>query len=322
MKSRNRLFIRCVLTTVASALCCSNTALSKPPPATTGHSFVNPNYQRVSLPNGNWEPETYAFGKGSMLDPSGVDKSLTALSFNEICQIIAGSLAEENYLPTPSPDETDLLILVSWGKTLPNQDGLQGISIDGMTDVLSTVQQIQTDIAIRDGGVTQEQISSGQVEVGPTDGESHIISAAEGQLASMIMMQSISDKARRDTNDHNARLLGYSPALSDAYQDALPVGISRSRLEDLISEIESPRYFVILQAYDFQKMWKENKKELQWMTRFSIRAYHRSFDEELDNMTSAVSSLFGQDGGKLKRNLRPGKIRMGEVEVIELVEEE
>ena len=44
----------------------------------------------------------------------------------------------------------------------------------------------------------------------------------------------------------------------------------RKGREDLVSEIEVDRYFVVLLAYDFQVLWKEKKHKLLWETRFSI----------------------------------------------------
>ena len=281
-------------------------------PSTTAHSIVNPSYKRERLPDGRWKSETYAFGKGSLIDRSGRDDSLSALSFEEICRILAVALAQENYVPTPDVESTDLVIVVSWGKTVPYDDGVKGLSLDGMSTAMSSLGRIRGDVALRsemDGNAAS-----------PTAAESSQMSSLESEMDSMLMMQAMSDRARRQADDYNARLLGYAPALADAYS-TLPIGPQRTLLDDLVAEIETPRYFVILQAYDFRKMWKEKKRELLWMTRFSIRAKGRRFDEELADMASAASTLFGADSGKLKRRLHPGRGEMGELEVVGIEEE-
>lgn len=285
-------------------------------PTTSAHSIANPSYQREKLPSGEWKPEAYAFGKGATLDPTGRDASLIELTFEEMCEILAENLLKEQYVPTSSLEETQLLIVVNWGKTIPFDDGLGTVAIDGMSGTMNRMSQLKANIA--DRGSTN---GSGAQ---PNAAESSEMSSMEGEMNMMLMMQDMADLARRKGNIHNAQLLGYMPDLSEAFDDYtdLPLSFKRTAFEDLMNEIETPRYFVILQAYDFKKWRLEKKKELLWMTRFSIRAKGRRFNEELFAMSSAASSLFGTESGRLKRRLRPGNIKMGEIEVLKTNEAE
>lgn len=251
-----------------------------------------------------------------MINKESDDFSLNSLTFREIGNILAEALAEESYLPTTSPEETDLLLLVSWGRTIPYNDGMKSMSIQGMNEIMSTVSQIQGQIENRIGAQTFEATAIAEA----TSAERSQLRSLEGEMEQMFIIQQMFDNARYQANAYNARLLGYTPEL---YKTNTILGVSgplHTYRRDLINELESSRYFVILQAYDFQKMWKHKQKDLRWTTRFSIRAKGRRFDEELETMSLAACQLFGDDSGKFKKNLRPGKVIIGELEMLGVVE--
>ncbi len=278
---------------------------SKKPPRTVAYSVVAKDYQRERLPNGEWKAETYTFGIGQMMDPSERDESLTALSQEEIMLMLAEALQGENYLPEQDPDNIDLLIVINWGKTVPFHDGLKDLSLNQGSNAMNTLNSIQADIAPGDS---------------PSPEQRSVMDQATGEFEQMMIMQGMADRSRRKANAYNAKLLGYAPSLFEYYSAPPVAGPQRSLMNDLENEIESERYFVILVAYDFEKLVKEKQKSIRWITRFSIRANGRKFDEELANMARAASSQFGVKTKRLKRNLLPGKIRMGEIEVVDVLE--
>ena len=86
------------------------------------------------------------------------------------------------------------------------------------------------------------------------------------------------------------------------------------RRDELISEIEENRYFVVLMAYDFQLLWKQKKHKLLWESRFSIRQRDHAFDKDLATMAKFASQYFGQDTHGLVRKTIPlGRVDIGEV---------
>ncbi|MDQ8203520.1 hypothetical protein [Pelagicoccus sp. SDUM812003] len=281
--------------------------VKKKPPRTVAHSVVSPLYQRERLEDGQWKPETYALGIGKLIDPTEKDESLIALSQEELANHIATALAEENYVPETDPQKTDLLIVLNWGKTIPHHDGFRNVAIDEMANAMNSINSINSDIG-SDGSLTAEQSSE--------------MSQSIGELETMLLLQDMAERARRKANEYNAQLLGYAPTLVDYYSMGPILGPQRNILNDLEAEIETERYFVILQAYDFRKLVESKEKNLLWITRFSIRARGRSFDEEFANMARAASSLFGNESGRLKRNLLPGDVSMGELEVVDVMEDE
>jgi hypothetical protein len=106
-------------------------------------------YARNRLPDGSFQPETYAFGDGGLVvgTPLGADtaavgadqgrsagarsdETIDGLPFSRIAKTVAGSLASQNYVATPSADSTRLLIMVYWGATIGSLDTLEGPAKD------------------------------------------------------------------------------------------------------------------------------------------------------------------------------------------------
>ncbi|MDQ8184327.1 hypothetical protein [Pelagicoccus sp. SDUM812002] len=276
---------------------------TKKPRQTIAHSIVSPEYQRQRLPNGQWEEQTYALAIGKMLDPTDRDQSLEALSVSEMAEILANALHRQNFIPESNPDNTDLMIVVNWGKTIPYHDGFKQTALDGITNSFNEINAIEI-----------EPESAGSVTLGSSESVS--------ELEMTLAIQSMAERARRQANDYNAQLLGFAPQLSQYYFDDPLGGPQRLVMDDLIGEIEMDRYFVILQAYDFKKLVENKEKDILWITRFSMRAKGRKFDEELENMARAASQFFGTETKRLKRGLLPGEIKMGELEVVETMEAE
>ena len=105
----------------------------------------------------------------------------------------------------------------------------------------------------------------------------------------------------------NARLLGYAGKLQFA-QDVFWSSIA----QDIYDEIQENRYFVILQAFDFQLLRREHRQKLLWETRFSIGEQGNDFGEELAGMTQRASQFFGNGTGRLVRRAFPkGHVEVG-----------
>jgi hypothetical protein len=88
--------------------------------------------------------------------------------------------------------------------------------------------------------------------------------------------------------------------------------------DDLISEIEFNRYFVVLMAYDFQMTWKQKKHKLLWTTRFSIPQHNNEFSGQLKGMADYASQYFGQNVPGLVRTVLPeGNVEVGVPRAVE-----
>ena len=278
-------------------------------PSTSSFSEVSPDYHRKMLPTGRYELETYAFGKGVCYDKKENDDSLHTLTFREIGAQLTEALAEADYVPTPSPEETDLVIVVSWGRSVPPVREFGGEATTRMADAFNLLYQNKVQEIMGSNENGNENAPAGS-------------DTLDSEIAMMMTIQRMQDNARWQENLYNAQLMGYKDELLWAYRLQESSMTMRFQYNDLLGEIEHPRYFVILQAYDFQKMWKEKKKILLWTTRFSIRAKGRRFDEELRNMALAASRTFGTDSDKLKRGLTPARVEYGEIEYLGIADDE
>jgi len=91
-------------------------------------------YVRSKLPDGSFQPETFAFGEGGVLPgaPSMRDPTFDGLGFPNIARILAGPLASQKYLPAHDPQSTKLLIMVFWGTTFGADNTKDGPSQDAL----------------------------------------------------------------------------------------------------------------------------------------------------------------------------------------------
>ena len=122
-------------------------------PVTQGYTIVSAHaydgYSRTQLPDGSYQPETYAFGNGGKWNIGMVDKSIDNLRFEDIARTLSGSLADQGFVRATDPATTRLLIVVYWGTTsgsaeapqfkipMSNGDVLNGGGISEMNDILN-----------------------------------------------------------------------------------------------------------------------------------------------------------------------------------------
>lgn len=122
----------------------------------------------------------------------------------------------------------------------------------------------------------------------------------------------------------NARILGYEgEALigTDFGGFARAVGGLSQHRRDLLAEIEENRYFVVMRAFDFQVLRRENRHRLLWETRFSINEPDNRFDRALPVIAAYASRYFGQDSSGLLRTQVPdGQVNVGVTKPLGTVE--
>ena len=123
------------------------------------------------------------------------------------------------------------------------------------------------------------------------------------------------DQARRD--EQTARILGYTDELARTNDMARFAGSDRFNF--LINEVQEPRYYVVVTAYDFDEVTKQKKNRKpnpEWITRFSIRTRGNDFMDRVDDMAMRAGNYFGQNSGRLIRQ-RTGEVEIGDLQVIE-----
>jgi len=117
----------------------------------------------------------------------------------------------------------------------------------------------------------------------------------------------------------NAQLIGFDRALRRR-------GLMVQDEMELQEMLRAERYFLILMAFDWQKLRKTGEKKLVWSTRFSMDAVRVNFHEAHFALSRGAANYFGTnlDGklGKVKTFVGPGEVKTGELKVIETLEDE
>lgn len=240
-------------------------------------------YVRTRLPDNSFKPESYVFAKGGRHDGFMVDKSIDNLSFYSIAHTIAEPLKKRGYIPSFDPKHTDLAIFVFWGTTTGAQRGRYSEGEQFLQDAMQPTA---------DAGLNAE---------------------AESRMDQAMMLQNLANAQRDRNNFINAGILGYRDELERAWW--IPWF---PRSQDVISELELDRYFVVLKAYDYHTLVVERHWKLMWEARFSILAQGNAFDQQLAAMTTLASQYFGENVKHLVRQaVREGKVEIGTPKVIE-----
>ena len=257
---------------------------------TTVYSTAFNGYVRSKAPDGSFKPETYAFAEGKYMSGQTRDASIDNFPFLKLARLLAPYLGRQDYLPTSKLEQTDLLIVVYWGTTIPYDQGTYRNAVNGLGSA-----------------ITAASAGAG----------SNALQTAQGDdLAGALMELNMENRARDQTNARNAALLGYLPEMKRS-SDTMRVAGLGSYFDDLVSDVEEDRYFVILAAYDYRAAWKEKHRKLLWMTRVSISTRGNRFDEQLEAMIRSASRYFGQNSpGLIRQGVPEGKVEVGEPKVI------
>jgi hypothetical protein len=279
---------------------------------------ASPDYIRVRQKDGAFPVEGYAFGEGGHYGGPMIDPAIDKLKFIDVARVISEPLAEQNYWPDRNPHTTKLLIMVYWGLT----DVPPPVSSSSAYNNLSVIQnKIQATAGL----------AKAAAAAGPSGGKGyHPSSSVAGatpeqldELDSSLAMLDVVNQQRKRTDFFNAAMLGYSTEglLNTDYGDYIRGTALGLRQQDLMTELEDNRYFVVLMAYDFQTLWKTKKHKLLWETRFSIRQRHNNFDDALAGMAKAASEYFGQNsGGLVRRDTPVGRVDIGDVKALGTVD--
>ncbi|MEM9160565.1 MAG: hypothetical protein AAGB46_16075, partial [Verrucomicrobiota bacterium] len=231
--------------------------------------------------------ETYHFMEGKRFGGSVKDGSLDDMDFQGVVSPLAGFMKARNYFQASSQTEGDLLIIVHYGVTSTEVDMEEFFLIGDFADDAY-------------GDVTLSENEDGQTEV--------------NQVYD-LGMEDIKDMNRRADaigTGAVAKLLGFQKALNKR-------NLLESEEFDLRAELEDERYFIILMAYDWQKILKGNEKQLMWTTRFSLNSIGTNFDAARFTLSRAAMGYFGTDLENLTKENTfhgEGKIEHGELEIV------
>ncbi|HVZ65179.1 MAG TPA: hypothetical protein VG936_11455 [Lacunisphaera sp.] len=272
-------------------------------------SRVSNGYHRTREADGSFKREYYALMPGHYYPGVGKDGSIDPVKFPQVAGLAAQLLATKNYWFAKDASQATLLLEISWGKTVPLNDGIYRTNLDSFAAAMSNrISPYAFGGQAPAGRFTADAMTAQRAARFDENDEK------EQAVGELVLFQAM----RRDANQHNARLLGYVDEINRGDSAARFAGLG-SNYDDLISDIENERYYIIIAAYDFAAA-KAGQMKRQWVTRVSVQAQGNRFNESAAYMLAKASKYFGQDSGRLIRQFdREGKVTLGDLQVVGVV---
>lgn len=262
---------------------------------TVVYSRIGNGYKRERRPDGSFKPEYYALSNGGRIYGTASDNTIERVTYPEVAEIAARLLRQQNYRYAQSKGQASLLLVLNWGATLSYNN----------VNYTVAVQDLAKAVALE-----AEKTMYGEDPEGGS--EMHRVDLYADELLKLRM----ANKNRDDINLPNAKILGYLDAINDAD------GIQRwagggDRYNDLIADIEEPRYYIVITAYDFPLLLKGGQKRLLWQTRVSVRSPGNSFDDSFVPMLKSAAKFFGRESGKLvSGEEEKAKVELGDLKFL------
>jgi hypothetical protein len=287
--------------------------------ATAVYAKVGSGYKRAKAKDGSFKPEYYALSNGGRIYGTVSDITVDRVTYPEVAGIAMKLLARQNYHYAQTKEQAKLLLVLNWGSTLAPNGTHKEMNVAAARTALDTLKEMQ-------GMVTRtvpqsypgEDVAKntaagfGRGIQFATNEEAAVANAA-GSVENQFLRSLTDDRVRDQLNEHNAQVLGYRDDLADA-NDIRRYAGGGDRYNDLITDVEESRYYIIVSAYDFPELLKTQKKKLLWQTRVSVRSPGNSFDSSLAAMLKSASKYFGQDSGRLIRGEETkGTVELGEL---------
>ena len=282
------------------------------------NATASPAYTQQKFANGVPKPESYVFLEGKYFSGTTHDGSISHMGIMDIAKVLAPNLAKQNYIPTKDTKGADLVLVVNWGTTVIDETGKK-------SDPNTSFQMTDASQAV---SAYNGSLGSGSSPP-PASGDSPNLGSgnqALGQLTFDLMQNQANATSALKYAEYNADLLGYTKTLrkEESAQWASADGLN-SDAESHLSDLQEERYFVILVAYDYQKILHGGKTAdgspaPLWELRMNIRANGNNFVEALPAMSAVASNYFGKQSDDLMSAQtdvgRDGRVEIGPLKVL------
>lgn len=261
--------------------------------STAVFSRVSNEYRRERLPDGLFKPEYFAIANGGMVPGTSRDETVDRVTYPQIAGLVLPQLARQGYHYAKAAGQATLLLVLHWGNTIPYNNINYQQSLVPAGQAVSQLQQL------KNGGAVGADLD-----------------AASAQLEQALMSVNMENLVRDQFVAPNARLLGYIEDINES-NDIRRFAGGGQRYTDLMADVEEPRYYVIISAYDFREATEHGRQKLLWVTRVSVRTPGNSFDDSVAAMLKNASHYFGQDSGRLIRGEEiKGRVELGDLKFL------
>lgn len=249
------------------------------------------------------EYQTYHLVKGKFHGGSIRDRSLDKLRFDDLLQSLSQAFEKRKMYPEIDAGSGDLLIMVSWGRTSLDPERRNLLGAAGASDSHEVLHQ---------------DLQSSGVKVGPPDGISNAWTVATRVSAPLPGTIGDLKQGKRGNSERskNMALLGFQGKLRS------PDALGRSFDTDLLAALEEERYFVILNAFDYQHLLNQKELKQVWRVRYNTPAVGIGFDAAYESMNAAITSVIGlqMDNIATFRVETNGSVSTGRVEAVEMID--
>ena len=261
--------------------------------STAVFSRVSKEYQRARLPDGSFKPEYFAIANGGMVPGTSRDKTVEQVNYPSIVQLVLPQLAKQGYHYAKDSKQASLLLVLHWGNTVSYNDVNYRLSLEPAGQAMAKLQQLKNA-----GGVGAD------------------LDSASAELEQALMSVQMQNLIRNQFVAPNARLLGYIEDINES-NDIRRFAGGGQRYADLMADVEQPRYYVIISAYDFREATQHNRQKLQWVTRVSVATPGNRFDDSVAAMLKNAAHYFGRDSGRLIRGEETkGTVDLGDLKFL------
>jgi len=306
MKTRSLCLAACFSLLTSSAAFAGEDAI-----VTAVYSKASNGYERQKTPDGAFKREYYALTKGVYVPGIGRDRSIDGVKYPQIAKIVAQFLALQNYYLAHDAKSADLLLTITWGKTVPFNDIMYETNTDNFFSSANTLAAANAVVKASEDAHQPQRTPDG-IQTPERTVRDAARSEFEGELFKTVMF----DDARRVADQRNARLLGYVDEINDRDAPSQFAGAGET-YRDLWDDIENERYYIIVSAFDFRAMAKGEKPKLLWSTRVSVNAQGNRFNETVAAMLKRAAPYFGENSGRLIRRYEPTtKVEFGDLQFV------
>lgn len=245
---------------------------------------------------------TYNLMEGKFFGGTIRDKSLEQMPFNKVAYEIATRLEKQGMFVSGDANTADMLVMISWGTTDTPVDWAELMG--------------QTDLGGGDEGGDFGGEGAGDADgIGDPSGSLGGVDTVDAGYSDALILD---DGTARNENFSTAKLIGIDRALNSK-------STMSSEYRELREMLNRERYFIIVQAFDFQKLKNEKKVSVLWSTRFSMDSAGANFNDAYLSLSRAAAPYFGEnmdDLTKEKVNMGVGEATVGELEVVGIVDED